>query len=416
MHLLNTSPMSQTTVVRGEGCYVYDEHGRAYLDLLSGVWCCALGHSHPRFVAALQTQLDSLVHLNSSFRSREIETASRWLAELLPPYLDRVTWLNTGSEAVELALKIARLAMNRDGVVVWQRGYYGATNLAWALSHGSDDGWYEPAVYRVPAPHCTRCPVSAEYPSCDFLCLDKPLGSVKRATAILYEPVLGSGGVIVPPPGYGGRLQEWARRLRALLVLEEVTTGLGRTGRWFGFQHDDLEPDILVLGKVLGNGLPVAAVVTTAEVEARCAGRLRHVQSHQNDPWSGAVATAVMEILQDEGLVERAATLGRQFLNDLEDLATRWPVVAEARGLGLMAALEFEDPSVGPAVQAHLLGDGIIADYREHCQCLRFFPPYIIEPEEIARVTDAIEKALQMTERLGSTSSGTESPSNDRHG
>ncbi len=400
MHLLNTFPTIEMKFVRGKGGYVYDDNGQEYLDLLSGVWCCALGHSHPRFVAALQAQLDSLVHLSASFRSAEIESASERLAGLLPPYLDRVTWLNTGSEAVELALKIARTASGGEGLVVWERGYYGATNLAWALSYGTGDWWYQPAVWQVPAPHCTHCPVEASYPDCDFLCLNQALASVEEAVAVLYEPVLGSGGVIVPPPGYGRRVQEWARRLGALLILEEVTTGLGRTGRWFGFQHDDLEPDILVLGKVLGNGLPVAAVVTTAEVEARCAGRLRHFQSHQNDPWSGAVAATVIEIMQDEGLVQRSASMGRQFLDELEDLASRWPVIKEARGLGLMAAVEFTDPEVGPALQAHLLDEGIIADYREHCQCFRFFPPYIIEPEDITRAVEAIDKGLQLTRSL----------------
>jgi 2,2-dialkylglycine decarboxylase (pyruvate) len=399
MQLLNTFPTTPIIFVRAKGCYLYDENGREYLDLLSGVWCCTLGHSHPRFVGALQPQLDSLIHLSVSFHSREIETASNRLAALLPPHLDRVTWLNTGSEAVELALKIARLAAGGDGVVVWEKGYYGATNLAWALSYGADEGWYRPALWPVPAPHCTHCPIGASYPTCDFLCLDQALSSVEEAVAVLYEPVLGSGGVIVPPPGYGRRVQEWARRLGALFILEEVTTGLGRTGRWFGFQHDDLEPDVLVLGKVLGNGLPVAAVITSAEVEARCAGRLRHVQSHQNDPWSGAVAATVIEIIKDEGLIERSATIGLKFLEQLEDLASHWPIVAEARGLGLMVALELSDPQAGSALQSHLLAEGIIADYREHCQCLRFFPPYVIEPDEVTRSVEAIDKGLQMMKK-----------------
>jgi len=213
---------------------------------------------------------------------------------------------------------------------------------------------------------------------------------VERVAAVLYEPVMGSGGVIVPPPGYGHRVQEWARRLGALLILEEVTTGMGRTGRWFGFQHEDMQPDILVLGKVLGNGLPVAAVVTTAEVEARCGDRLHHVQSHQNDPWSGAVAATVIDILREEELVERSAAMGQQFLAQLDDLAHRSPALTEARGLGLMAALELADGQTGPALQAHLLGQGIIADYKASCQCLRLFPPYIIRPEQIARVVAAI--------------------------
>jgi 2,2-dialkylglycine decarboxylase (pyruvate) len=395
MRLLRTSPPPTMTLTSGQGCYLYDGNGRQYLDLLSGLWCCGLGHSHPRFVATLQGQLERLVHLNSSFGSQEIAAATELLSQVLPPYLDRVTWLNTGSEAVELALKVARLATDHDTVVVWERGYYGATNLAWALSGPADGGWCHPPALQVSTPHCSRCPLKTTYPACDFLCLDEALASIKQASAILYEPVLAVAGVIVPPPGYGKRLQEWARRVGALLILEEVSTGLGRTGRWFGFQHDDLEPDLLVLGKALGNGLPVAAVITTAEVEARCGDRLRHVQSHQNDPWSGAVAAAVIETMREERLVERCASRGTVFLDQLSSLADQWGVVTEARGLGLMAALELGNPELGAGLRAELLADGIITDYRESCQSLRFFPPYVVEEEELARTVDTIDRALR---------------------
>lgn len=395
MALLKTSELGDLTLVRGVGCYLYSDDGEEYLDLLSGTWCCALGHSHPGLVPVLREQLGRLVHLNAAFGSHEIEEATARLTAHLPPRLDRVTWLNTGSEAVELALKIARLVSDGDEVVVWDRGYYGATNLAWTLSQGGGGGWCTPAVCRVPTPHCSRCLVDSSYPECNFVCLDRRLASVRQAAAVVYEPVMAVGGVIVPPKGYGRRVQEWARRLGAVFILEEVTTGMGRTGRWFGFQHEELEPDVLVLGKVLGNGLPVAAAVTTAEVEDRCAGRLRHVQSHQNDPWSGAVAARVIEILEQDRLVERSATMGGELLAQLEGLVGRWPVLAEARGLGLMAALEFKDPMIGAEVQAHLLQEGVIVDYREATNCLRFFPPYIIEAEQLARVVETMEEGLE---------------------
>jgi 2,2-dialkylglycine decarboxylase (pyruvate) len=396
MPLLNTFQLPGLTLARGSGCYLYDADDREYLDLLSGTWCCALGHSHPRLVSALQQQMDRLVHLNASFGSREIGRASERLLRLLPPRLNRVVWLNTGSEAVELALKIARLISPGEGVVVWDKGYYGATNLASALSHGGGDGWCQPTVCRVPAPHCSRCALGRSYPGCDFVCLDGVCASVKQAAAVLYEPVMAVGGVVVPPSGYGRRVQDWARRLGAVFILEEITTGMGRTGRWFGFQHEELEPDVLVLGKVLGNGLPVAAVVTTEEVETRCVGRLRHVQSHQNDPWSGAVAATVIEILEQEGLIERCATLGGWFLEKLGSLVARCPILVEARGLGLMAALEFNDPRVGASIQARLMREGVIVDYREPTNCLRFFPPYVIPQHELNRTLDTIERGLQI--------------------
>jgi len=387
--------LSQVTLTRGEGSYLYDDAGQRYVDLLSGTWCCALGHNHPRLVAVLQEQLPRLVHLNAVFSSREIEMATERLTALLPASLDRVTWVNTGSEAVELALKLARLTSGDGAVVVWERGYYGATNLASSLSQGGGGGWCEPVTWRVPAPHCTKCPQDSSYPGCDFRCLDLALAGVTHAAAVLYEPLLAVGGVIVPPEGYGLRVQEWARRLGALFILEEVTTGMGRTGRWFGFQHDNLEPDVLVLGKVLGNGLPVAAVVATEDVEQRCEGRMRHVQSHQNDPWSGAVAAMVIQILKEERLVQRSADLGRQLLGWLEELEHHWRVVAEARGLGLVAALEFADAGMGEQLRGYLFKQGIIVDYQETTRCLRFFPPYVLEEQDLARAVELIEQGIR---------------------
>jgi 4-aminobutyrate aminotransferase-like enzyme len=392
---LQLRPPPHVALTRGEGCFLYDDAGNRYLDLLSGTWCCALGHSHPRLVAVLQEQLKRLVHLNAAFSSREIESATEQLTGLMPRSLNRVTWVNTGSEAVELALKLARIASGGDGAVVWGRGYYGATNLASSLSQGGGSSWCQPITWRVPAPHCSECPVDSAYPGCDFRCLDLALTDVRQAAAVLYEPVLAVGGVIVPPEGYGRRVQEWARRLDALFILEEVTTGMGRTGRWFGFEHENLEPDVLVLGKVLGNGLPVAAVVTTEEVEQRCEGRLRHVQSHQNDPWSGAVAATVIQILKEEGLVQRSADLGRQLLGWLEELEHRWPVVAEARGLGLVAALEFADACQGEQLRGYLFKQGIIVDYQEASRCLRFFPPYVLEEQDLARAVELIEQGIR---------------------
>ena len=396
LQLLNTSSTAPITLTQGKGCYLYDENGKAYLDMLSGLWCCALGHSHPQFVTALQDQLDRLTHCHSSFRSLEIEVANYQLSTVLPFYLDRVTWLNTGSEAVEFALKIALIANGRGKIIVWEGGYYGATNLVLALSGPDMDSWCRPPIVRIPAPHCSYCPIQACYPDCDFECLDQILSQVNQGTAVLYEPVMAVGGVIVPPPGYGRRVQEWARRLGALFILEEVTTGMGRTGRWFGFQHDDLHPDILVLGKALGNGLPVAAVVASAEVEARCTGKLRHVQSHQNDPWSGAVVANLIEIIKDERLVEHSASMGQLFLAKLNDLIVQWPIVIEARGKGLMTAIELTEPQVASTLQAHLRAKGIIADHRVSSRYLRFFPPYVIQAEEVERVVEAIEEGLPL--------------------
>lgn len=393
--------METIRLVHGAGCTVWDATGQAYLDLLAGTWCNVLGYGHPRWIEAIRSQAGKLAHVGSSFSTGEVDAALGKLGEILPSALNRVVLLNTGSEAVELALKMAHAATGADRVAVIERGYYGATTYALALSEAGRSAPYLPrlaSVLRLPAPTCSQCPAGQTWPCQDFSCLD-PLRSVIAEqvpiAAVLYEPVMAVAGVIVPPPGYGAQLRDLSTRSGAMLIAEEVTTGMGRTGRWFGFMHDDMIPDILVVGKALGAGLPVAAVVTTQEVEERCRGHVRHVQSHQNDPFSGRVAAAVITILQEESLVERAARQGVYFLEGLEEFLD-FPSVREVRGQGLMLGIELEpdQAQVGAYIARSLLEDGFIVDYRPRTAAFRLFPPYIITVEEIDHFLTSFRRAL----------------------
>ena len=396
MRLLKTNPEIDKTFVRGEGVYLYDEEDRAYLDLLSGVWCSILGYNNPEFIIALRQQLGQLVHMNIRYKNKEIEEANETLSKILPSHLDRITWLNTGSEAVELAMKIALTASTDKQVVVWEGGYLGATNYVYSLTH--NDNLNTGNVHRIPAPICHQCPLGIKHPECQITCLDQSLKSLDKAAAIIYEPVMGSRGVIVPPAGYNSRVQEWAERLGALLISEEVTTGIGRTGKWFGFQYEDMRPDILVLGKALGNGLPVASVITTADVETSCEGNLYHYQSHQNDPWSGAVAKIVIEIIKKYNLVGRCNEIGNWFLNQLQLIERDSSTVIDARGLGMMLALQLSSFEYCSELESHLLNHDIIVDSKKQCNCLRFFPPYIIEKKHLTQVLREITDWLHKLE------------------
>jgi len=403
MRLWKTNPLEAITLVRGEGCRVTDASGKVYLDMLAGTWCNVLGDGHQRWVRAVQDQVRALTHVGSSFATGEIDRALAKLGEVLPAELNRAVFLNTGSEAVELSLKMARAATGAEGLVTFERGYYGATTYALSLSEAGRGAPYLPPadnLHRLPAPICARCPVGRSWPCVDCPCLDMPEGSGQAnrggIAAVLWEPVMAVGGVIVPPPGYGARLRELACDCGAMLIAEEVTTGMGRTGRWFAFEHDDVVPDILVIGKALGAGLPVAAVVTSRQVEARCAGLLRHVQSHQNDPFSGRIAAAVISIIQQEGLVERAARQGESLLDGLKALQSRCPQICDVRGKGLMIGIELEGDCAADGTQAarRLLEDGIIVDYRPENATFRLFPPYVISTEEIDAFLHAFERAI----------------------
>ena len=403
MKLWQTHAFEQITLVRGEGCTVYDEAGNSYLDLLSGTWCNVLGYNHPRLIETIVAQASKLIHVGAPYSTGEISRALSKLQEVLPPKLNRAVFLNTGSEAVELALKMARAAAGTDGIVVSDRGYYGATNYSMALSEVGYDASYLPRIgeiHRLPAPTCRDCPMGCSWPCEDFPCLEALRILIDRnqtrIAAVLYEPVMAVGGMVVPPAGYGACLRDLTTRAGALLISEEVTTGVGRTGRWFGFEHDQITPDILVIGKAIGAGLPVSVVVTTQQVEARCQSVLRHVQSHQNDPFSGQIAARVISILQDEQLVDAAAERGTYLLEGLRSMRSRLPWIRDVRGKGLMLGIEIgrDQAQAGKAVARRLLQLGFIIDYQPKKGIFCLFPPYTISMGEIDRFLTSFESVV----------------------
>jgi 2,2-dialkylglycine decarboxylase (pyruvate) len=403
MRLWRTNTLHDITLTHGLGCKVWDASGKPYLDLLSGTWCNVLGYNHPGWVEAVQNQVAKLTHVSAQFNTEETESFLSGLSNILPPELNRAVLLNTGSEAVELALKIAHTATGADGVIVVEKGYYGATNYTLALSEAGREASYLPLLtnhHRLPAPNCRRCPVERSWPCEDFACLDSlkvfaDAGDSPFA-AVIYEPVMVGGGIIMPPPGYGALLRELSTLCGALLIAEEVTTGMGRTGRWFGFEHDNIVPDVLVIGKALGAGLPVSAVVTTEEVETRCRGELRHIQSHQNDPFSSRIAATVISILQQEHLIDHVIERGAYFLEGLRRLQSKFPLLWDVRGRGLLIGIELEQERAGDGFSLfmQLLDAGFIVDFQLKTSTFRLFPPYVISPQEIERFLEAFEFAL----------------------
>lgn len=410
MRLWRAHPLNDITLTRARGCTVWDSEGKRYVDLLSGVWCNVLGAGHPRWSEAVVAQVGRIAHVGTPFFTAEIGEALSKLSEILPANLSRAVFLNTGSEAVELGIKMALAATGGGSVVVIERGYYGATATALSLSEAGRAAAYLPAfggrLHRLPLPYCRRCPL-VDHRTCgcgDSLACLEPLEALvaagdERIAAVMYEPVLGAG-IFVPPPRYGARLRELATRCDAVLIAEEVTTGMGRTGRWFGFEHDGIVPDIVVIGKAIGNGLPVSAVVSTPEMEERASAALgRHVQSHQNDPFSGRVAATVISIMQDEELVERAAAMGGYLLDGLRTLQSRGPWISDVRGRGAMAGAQLDGrwADLGPDISRQLLQAGFIQDYHAATSTLRLFPPYVISGSEIDAFLRALELVLERT-------------------
>jgi len=390
--LTRFGPLRAPLMATAQGCWYTDTEGRRYLDLLAGCWCTVLGHGHPEFVERVRQQVERFIHAGTGYLSREIEAGVDALLALVPQTRYRVAVLNTGSEAVDLAVRVARAATGRRAVVSLHRGYYGAT--AEMLSLTGPPGPH-PGGYRLPAPDCHRCPVRLSPSACECACLEASDLPAEIA-AVICEPVMVSGGMLVPPPGYLARLAAMARERGGLLVVNEVTTGGGRTGRWFAHQGQGIRPDLLTLGKAFGNGFPVAAVLVREQVEERAheAG-LTHVQSHGFDPFSGFLLATVIELVRAENLLHRASETGHRLRTYLEGVTERFPVT-NVRGDGMLLAFDLDPNHVDFDAVARRLEDlRIVVAAQPAYHTIRLLPALVLGEEEIDTFTAGLETALR---------------------
>src|SRR4051794_39451625 len=301
-------------VTRASGSYLETADGRRVLDFTAGQICATIGHNHPRVVEAIRRAGDEVIHLNSWMLSPPVLDLADALLDTLPAELQRAMFLSTGGESIEVAVRMAKLATGRFEVASLTRSWHGLTGGVAALTLAAGRRGYGPTLpgaHALPAPYAYRCPVRHCDGACDCTCLEAGFdlfdqASVGSPAAVVAEPVLSAGGVIVPPPGYFVRLAELARDRGMLVVFDECQTGLGRLGRMYGFEVYDVVPDLLVLSKTLGGGVPISAVATSAAIEEECHARgFVHVTSHISDPMPAAAALAVIDVVEAERLADR---------------------------------------------------------------------------------------------------------------
>ena len=418
-HAFTLYPYFNAVISSAKGCTIRDDEGKEYLDLASGQLSAVLGHSHPRLVEAVRRQAGKVVHLGNRFFGETTLEACREVASVCGEGLDKVVLCSTGSEANELAIRIARAATGSHELVGLAKGYYGCTHETLSMSDYvgfmKGLGVRSPGLHRMICPDCLHCPLGLSHPECDLRCATLSARTLEAEStgdiaAILVEPVLGSGGIIVPPEGFFQRVQEICSQYGALLIADEAQTGLGRTGRWMGMEHSGVVPDILVLSKSLGGGFPVSAVVTTAEIEQKClTAPLANMSSHSFDPFGGAIAAEVIRILREEELVERTVGMGELLIRDLARLAERHPILANPRGRGLMVGLDVLSPGGGGepdamtslALEAECLQRGAILGYSALSGIIRMLPPLTISQEELLRALEVLDQAATHIEEKG---------------
>jgi len=401
-------------VERAEGSYFFDDSGRRILDFTSGQMCATLGHNHPAVVGAIRRSCERAIHLFSWTLAPEVVELCRELAGLLPPRLQKVILLNTGSEANEAAIRMAKLVSGGHEIVALNASFHGLTGGAGAATYSVGRRGYGPALpgsMVIPAPNAYRCPIRHCTDACDLSCLEVGFELVDsqrsgQPAAAIAEPILSTGGVIVPPPGYFPRLKELCEARGMLLILDEAQTALGRVGANFAFEQDGVVPDFLALSKTLGGGVPLAATVTSAAIEEACYARgFVHVTSHVSDPLPAAVGLAVLEVLRRERLAERALELGRRLEAGLRDLQQRYEVIGDVRGRGLLWGVELvadrqsrrPNPELGGRITRRCLELGLsmnIVSLPGLASVWRIAPPLTATPAELDDGLTILDQAI----------------------
>jgi 4-aminobutyrate aminotransferase len=335
----------------GEGAIVQDVDGNRFLDFNAGIAVVAAGHCHPRVVAAIQKQAARLIHMSGTdFYYEEMVALAEKLAQLAPGGGPRrVSFGNSGAEAIEGAIKLARWSTKRDKIIAFFGSFHGRTLGALSLTarkavQRAGFGPLLPGVVHAPYPDCYRCPFGKQEDTCAVECVKhiesvllKTIAPAEETAAIVVEPVQGEGGYVVPPRKFFDELTRVARQNGILLVCDEVQSGMGRTGKMWASEHFDLAPDILAVAKGIASGMPLGATVARADLMTWPPGA--HASTFGGNPVSCAAAMATIALLE-EGLVENAARMGRYLRDRMRDWPARFPVVGQVRGLGLMIGVE----------------------------------------------------------------------------
>lgn len=442
-YLVRFHAIERPVIVRAEGVALFDAEGRRYLDFSAQHSAAVLGHAHPEMVARLQGQLRRLTGVSPAFLTRERASLAERLAETMAGagHAYRVAFGVTGSDSVELALSFAKLARGGGPVVGLWRGFHGATAAAMAASGTPEAASLDPALRELlpggfahaSPPYCYRCDFGASYPGCRLRCLGdlearvRPEVAAAPAAAVVAEPILAGGGVVVPPPGYLAGLRTILDQAGTLLILDEVVTGMGRTGTLWAWQQDRIAPDLLVAGKGLTAGyVPGSAVLVRDDVAALVEGRLArdgyggegvpaalHPHTHSGYPLMAAAALATLDIIQRDGLAGRAAALGDRLGGHLRRLRERHPCIGDVRGRGLLWGLELiaTDPTgrlrPATATAASLydacLDRGLLVEVYNHplsgSAVLALHPPLVVEDAQVDEAAAILDEALASCQR-----------------
>ena len=400
------------TVDSASGCIMRNAAGEEYLDCFSGISVCNAGHGHPDVISAATAQMKKLIHCCTYvyYNPRAAELA-KLLAEVTPGKLQKSFFGNSGAEAVEGALRIAKQHTGRREMIALSMSFHGRTAATLSITGNSTrkkgNDPYLPGVTFAPAPYCYRCPFKLEYPACGCACaehLDYQLryNTSGDVAAFIAEPVLGEGGIIIPPPEYFRIATQIIRDNGALFICDEVQSGFGRTGKLFAIEHYDIEPEIMCMAKGIADVFPLGAFIVEPQIaEAFSPGD--HLSTFGGNPVSCAAAIANMGVMQNEQLPENATLRGAQIVSRLTKIAESTPLIGDVRAKGLMIGIELvKDSDKAPAlaeakeVQRLCFESGLLVGIGGVLgNVVRLQPPLVITETEASKAVDLLEVALK---------------------
>jgi len=404
-------------IVEGKDAVVKDADGKEYIDCLSGIAVVNAGHCPEKLVRAGQEQMAKLIHCSGLYHNVPATLLAEKIAEITPASLKKSFFVNSGAEAVEGAIKITKkyaVTQGRTGagLIALEGSFHGRLGLSLTLTgqakYKKGFGTFAnfPGVVHAPMPYCYHCPLS--YPDCDIDCARKVEDIIKYHTsadvaAMIVEPVMGEGGIVVPPDEYHELVQQICKEHDIIYIADEVQSGFGRTGRMFAIEHWDIKPDIITMAKGLGAGMPIGGYVTTKEI-ADSLQSGDHFSTFGGNPVSCAVASANIDYLQEAGLVLNAEKIGFQIMKGLSELENQINSIGEVRGKGLMIGIELikDDKTKKPAsdeasdVAKHMMEKGVLVGTGGvKGNVLRIQPPLCITSEQATRVLNIFEEEVK---------------------
>jgi 4-aminobutyrate aminotransferase len=395
---------------RAQGAEIWDVDGKHYLDWTSGVLVTNVGHAHPHLAETIAAQAKRLLN-TFDFPTPQRLALARKLVESTPPHLDKVIFMTTGAEAMDASMRIARRYTRKFEIVAFWGAFHGRSfgpmSITGLAKIKRDFGPMLPGTILAPYPYCYRCPFDKTHPDCDLFCLDfldRVVGTESSGylAGLIVEPYQGTSGFVFPPPGYMKKLEEWARKNSLVFILDEIQSSYGRTGKMWALEHENLKPDVLCLGKGIGSGAPISAVLSTSEIfSALGTGEMSSTMG--GNPLSCAGALAVFEIMEKENLVDKAARNGELLKNHLLRLMKKFPFIGDVRGMGLVYGIEFVKDRMTKAPAPDIACEIILRCVANGLMCgklgiygnvMRVAPPLVITPEQIEKSVAILETVL----------------------